>query len=301
MCYIYSQYVLIIFLDKLYQPRVREKITEPFIELGKRWTARKMEREKQLEKNVTCDTIDDINRNTFMDDDPVGFLLGHYEHNGELENQSSKDDKYEQAKQETKQRSEQFQKSSLKHLSNPGTYLDELDRHGLSDYTILSSCTGSVNSDEEGKPEAGCLGDTDWDPDFSQMEERNYVKDSEQSNSQASLRKFIKANIKPVPSSLKVVNKERYQFVIEQVQKLHETFLLTFDYDQCSASLSYNWLLQICSLLTDCPSSELADEVRKVEVMLFAESFDVSKRGRYNFKRLKKRNLNCFTKRLKQF
>ena len=281
---------------------MREKITRPFIELGKRRQNKEKTAGNQSCVNTTSDLLDlDDFSNTLMDEDPVGLLLGHYDNNEQDQCEEGTEDRDVNAREnDLEHTSEMFRRSSLKHLSNPESYLEELDKHGLSDYTILSSCASSAESDEDSEPEYGFHNDQDWDPKFthSGIAKCDGKRDA-QSDSQKSLKEFIKANVKSVPSFSKVVDKTRYETVIEQVRKIHENFLLTFDPDQWSDCLSYNWLLQLCGQLIDCPVSELANEVKKVEVRLFAEIDDVSKKGRYNYKNLKK--LNNFTKKLKKF
>ena len=184
----------------------------------------------------------------------------------------------EQTQSDVEKRSVLFRKSSLRHLSDPETYLDKLDRHGLADYTILSSYGGSADSHiDEGEPETRCQGDVDWDPDLSQIKEENAINTDNQSSSQASLRQFIKDNIDSVPSCLKIKNRARYDYIIKQVQQIKEKYLLNFEVDNWSGSLSYKWLLHLCSMLVDCPTSELANEVRLIESLVC----DFRKKGKH--------------------
>ena len=186
-------------------------------------------------------------------------------------------------------------------MSNPESYLDDLDKHGLSDYTIQSSCASSAESDEDWEPNAGNHDNVDWDSDSPPQKKTKLSKQDTQSSSQTLLKKFIQDNVKSVPSSSKVKDQRKYEHVVEQIEKMHQNFLLTFEPEQWADCLSYNWLLQVCSDLIDCPVSELRNEVKKVELSLFAELDDVSQRGRHNFKRMKSRKANDFTKRLKIF
>ena len=196
---------------------------------------------------------------------------------------------------------DEFRKSSIKHLSNPESFLDDLDKHGLSDYTIQSSCASSAESDEDWEPDLGNHDNPDWDSDSPAQKKAKKAKRDTQSSSQTLLKKFIKDNVKSVPSRSKVKDKEKYQHVIDQIEKMHQNFLLTFEPEQWTDCLSYNWLLQVCSDLIDCPVIDLRNEVKKVELSLFAEIEDVSRRGRHNFKRMKRMKTNDFTKRLKVF
>ena len=252
---------------------------------------------------MTFDPLRGLPTGTLMDEDPVGHLLGHYEDSEESQFQvNTADATSKTGHNEVKICGDRFRKSSLKHLSNPESYLDDLDKHGLSDYTIQSSCVSSAESDEDWEPNAGNHNNTDWDPDFSPPQrKKTKSKQDTQSNSQTLLKRFIQNNVKSIPSSHKVKDQGKYEHVIEQIERMHQNFLLTFEPDQWSDCLSYNWLLQVCSELIDSPVSELRNEVKKVEVSLFAELDDVSRRGRHNLKRLKRRKTNDFTKRLKVF
>ena len=293
----------IVIADKLQQPEVREKIVEPLLELAKRWKNKRRATENQPQEDTThhhVTAVTDLTTGTLQDEDPVGYLLGHY---GGIEDSQEHEyvDTSKNNQCELIIHGDEFRKSSIKHLSNPESFLDDLDKHGLSDYTIQSSCASSAESDEDWEPDTGNHDNPDWDSDSLPQKKAKKAERDTQSSSQTLLKKFIKDNVKSVPSRSKVKDKEKYQHVIEQIEKMHQNFLLTFEPEQWADCLSYSWLLQVCSYLIDCPMSDLRNEVKKVELSLFAEIEDVSRRGRHNFKRMKRMKTNDFTKRLKVF
>lgn len=272
------------------QSGTRDAIQQPFQELARRWGVRDASHTDDGHSTETATF--DLTAATLDNEDPIGHLLGHYEDEYSNEATTSRENQQEKDSEKLHQTStgENFRKSSLQHLIDPESYLDELDRHGLADYTILSSCGGSETDSYE-----------DYDLGASPRKKRKHVSDSGD-RCKTSLRRFLKANVQPRPTVTKIKNKSRYDFIVEQVRSISCSFLVSFDSTMLKGKLSYDWLLSICSCILNCDKDLLSDEVRKLEIKLFAEIYDFDHlRRRINVIKIKKSKNSRYAHRLKVF
>ena len=198
----------------MHQPEVRDKITEPLVELGKRWKNKPKETRNQPQEDTTNHPFTDLTTGTLHDEDPLGYLLGHYRDSEESQYQRNSVDTSTTGHSQAKICGDEFRKSSLKHLSNPKSYLDDLDKHGLSDYTIQSSCASSAESDDDWEQNTGNHDNVDLDSTSPPQKKTKMSKQDTQPSRQTLLKKFIKDNVKSVPSSSKVKDQRKFDHVV---------------------------------------------------------------------------------------
>ncbi|KAK3590264.1 hypothetical protein CHS0354_041342 [Potamilus streckersoni] len=238
---------------------------------------------------------------TLIDEDPVGFLLGE----GDLPVLGSDLSQDPLFPSYMTDKSKVFQTSTLKYITNPDTFLDNLGNLGLTKVTINSCHAKSSEEDSESDQDAEEIekgyGSADLFSSQGFVSSKKLRLNKRKKSHNHSIRESVCQLIKSkMPSNVQIIDNKRFEELIGLLTVAHERFLLNFDKTGETISHSMKWLIKVCSTLIGSSEAELECEVRKFEVALIADMEDLNKRGTLQLRRIRGRK-NYVHKRLKSF
>ncbi|KAL3864397.1 hypothetical protein ACJMK2_006084 [Sinanodonta woodiana] len=253
------------------------------------------------EKNVHESFYDPDLMSTLIDADPVGFLLGE----GDLSGLGSDLILEPLFPSYMTDKSKCFQTSTLKYITNPDTFLDNLGNMGLTKTTMNSCQESSSEEDSESVQDAEEIekgyGSADLFSSQGFVSSKTLRLNKRKRSHNHSIRKSVYQLIKSqMSSNVQIIDRRRYEELIGLLTVAHERFLLNFDKTGETISHSMKWLLKVCSTLIGSSEAELECEVRKFEVALIADMENLSKMGTFQLRRINTRQ-NYVHKRLKTF
>lgn len=181
---------------------------------------------------------------TLIEEDPFGFLMSE---------KSLKTD--EHMTRSKKQIELTHRAKTLKYITQTESFLEELDKCGLTDFTIYSSCVEKSDSSSDNS--------SDLD-----LDERP-IKSSKSANAQKPKKKnYSKTAVKQLLSNRQkrdsksrssIIDKKKFSDVIQNLTDMRENFKL--NRDKKDRSRSFRWLIEICSFIIECDSEILEEEL----------------------------------------
>ncbi|KAL5022030.1 hypothetical protein ScPMuIL_001185 [Solemya velum] len=238
--------------DKKFQRKVRDDIKQPLVTLSEKWqevTLHQMSPSKELTASKFANqSYDPSSVATMFDEDPVGFLL-------------EKDLNQSQSKFEKK---DYFRYSTIKYITQPDTFLDDLDKQGLSDFTIYSSCKDSSSESDEFVSDSSNL-----------CSDNKRKRKKKISTTEAVVRHAVAKCRMNTPTKHQIQNKSKFDDLMKKLMRAHENYVV-YRSPKFQRHRSYHWLISMCSDFIECNLEHLDEEVKKLEMVYFLEKNELN-------------------------
>lgn len=183
----------------------------------------------------------------YCEEDPLGYVMGAYDdgigENAEQENVS-------------------FKSYSLKYITQPRSFVKELENCGLDDSTINSSLLES--SDEELQE------DFENDPYHENSKEFSEIWKRKQREEKSEMRQKLSTIINLGKSRSRKFDMKKLSNISDLVMSVQESFPLVDPmHILINQSASLQWLIQVCAEVIQCSLESLRSELVKFQTSMF--------------------------------
>lgn len=243
--------------DKYVKTRqvTKDSIQRPFRLLMDKWNLSSKSSRSSQDEDLQIESESEADYNpdelsTLIEEDPFGFLL------------SEKSLKTGEHKVQYKKQNEITHRAkTLKYVTQTESFLEKLDNHGLTDYTIYSSCVEKSESSNNSSD--------------SDLDERPHKSSKSTKTQKTKKKNYSKTAVKQLLSNgqkrnnnkrLSFIDKKKFSEVIQNLTDMREDFKL--NRDKNDRSRSFRWLLEICSFIIECDSEILEEELLNFQLGL---------------------------------
>lgn len=187
-----------------------------------------------------------------LEKDPMGYFMGEYD---------------EKLMAESEPETISFKPCSLKYITQPRSFVQELENCGLDESTIYSSCLES--SDEDDNKESDNEKCDENDEDFHQLSSsRRRNKKEKKTRVREKLSRIVDLN----QSGNEKFDKKKLLEISDIVLSVHKNFPLVDPMNaSTNQSASLQWLIQICAEVIQCSVEVLQSELVRFQISMFGE------------------------------
>jgi hypothetical protein len=183
----------------------------------------------------------------YCEEDPLGYLMGAYD-----------DEVMDNADQETVS----FKSYSLKYITQPRSFVNDLENRGLNESTI-SSCFES--SDEE------IHEDMESNPDFENFRKFSETRKRKPREDKSETRQKLSKIIDLSQSRVRKLDLKKLSEISDIVMSVLENFPLVDPMDiVTNQSASLQWLIQVCAEIIQVSPESLRSELVKFQTIMFS-------------------------------
>lgn len=191
-----------------------------------------------------------------LEKDPMGYFMGEYD---------------EELMADSEPETFSFKPCSLKYITQPRSFVQELEKCGLDESTIYSSCIESSGEDDnkESDNEKDREKFDENDEDFHQLSSsRRRNKKEKKTRVREKLSRIIDLN----QSGNEKFDKRKLSEISDIVLSVHKNFPLVDPMNiSTNQSASLQWLIQICAEVIQCSVDVLQSDLVRFQISMFGE------------------------------